>query len=158
MALLSSATAIMRLCLLLEKHGGCLCTSSLLQCPSCWRLRVEIWLQSPCSQPQLRDTWPSTYWQLLTSLSYLASFLSKASSKQSSQGMVSSDTSTCLVNSEWRTISGLRVVLTTCLGNLRWHSRSICNCQPFASPTCLPSGSFGLLSGLDKVDGYLGGF
>ncbi len=68
----------------------------------------------------------------LTSSSYLASFLSKASSRRSSQGTVSSNRTTCLVDSDKRTTSGLKVVVTMWLGNLSCCSRSTNSCQSLA--------------------------
>ncbi len=68
----------------------------------------------------------------LTSPSYLASFLSKASSRRSSQGTVSSNRTTCLVDSDKRTMSGLKVVVTMWLGNLSCCSRSTNSCQSLA--------------------------
>ncbi len=68
----------------------------------------------------------------LTSPSYLASFFSKASSRRSSQGTVSSNRTTCLVDSDKRTTSGLKVVVTMWLGNLSCCSGSTNSCQSLA--------------------------
>jgi len=46
------------------------------------------------------------FWQLLTSPAYLESILSKASSKRSSHGTVSSSSTTCFVVSDTRTMCG----------------------------------------------------
>ena len=53
-----------------------------------------------------------------TSPSCLASFLSKASSRRSSQGTGSSNRTTSLVDSDKRTASGLKLVVTMWLGLL----------------------------------------
>ena len=71
-------------------------------------------------------------WQSLTSPAYLESFLSKASSKQSSHGTVSSSSTACLVDSDTRTMSDRRVVTAIWLGNFSWCSRSTNNCQSLA--------------------------
>src|SRR4029434_3185474 len=63
-------------------------------------------------------------WQSLTSPASLESFLSKASSKRSSHGTVSSSSTAFLVDSDTRTMSGRRVVTAIWLGDFR--SRSQC--------------------------------
>ncbi|XP_061880329.1 zinc finger protein 569-like [Entelurus aequoreus] len=64
-----------------------------------------------------------THWTSLTSPAYLESFLSKASSRRSSHGTVSSCSTACFVDSDTRTMSGRRVVAIW-LGNFHWFSRS----------------------------------
>ena len=78
-----------------------------------------------------------------TKLPYLARFLSFASSMRSSQGTVSSSRTTCFVESENRTMSGLRVVSTMCSGNLSCFPRSAFICQSDAVPRS-PAAPLGL--------------
>lgn len=100
-------------------------------------------------------------WQLLTNSSYLASFLSKASSKRYSQGTVSFNSTACLVDSDRRTISSPRVVAAMWLGNFSCHSRSTNSCQSPAvarmPADVLAVDIFGCLPPSDEADGSLGG-
>ena len=64
--------------------------------------------------------------------SYLALFLSNASSIRSSQGTVNSSSITCLVDSDMRTKSGLSVVTVMVSGNLSCLPRSTFRCQSLA--------------------------
>lgn len=68
-------------------------------------------------------------WHLPAGSSYLGLFLSKASSIQSSLGIVSSSKTTCLVVSDIRTVSGLSVVSTMFSGNLSCLPRWTFSCQ-----------------------------
>ncbi|KAJ7993249.1 hypothetical protein DPEC_G00270490 [Dallia pectoralis] len=96
----------------------------------------------------------------LTSPSYLASFLSKAFSRRSSQGTVSSNRTTCLLASEKRTTSGLKVVVSMWLGNLSCCSRSTNSCQSLAvarRPADVFAAGFGCSPALMKVMACLDG-
>jgi len=108
-------------------------------------------LQIPYIQPPLGGwrhlTLHLAFWQLLTSPVYLESFLSKASSKQSSHGSVSSSSTTCFVVSHTRTISLL-------LGNFSCHLRSTKCCQSLTEvrmPADLLLAGIGCSPSLTKV-------
>ena len=78
-------------------------------------------------------------WQSLTSPVYLESFLSKASSRRSSHGTVSSSSTACLVDSDTKIMSRHRVVTAIWLVNFSWCSRSTSNCQLQTSGTWIPA-------------------
>ncbi len=60
---------------------------------------------------------------------FLARFLSLASSIRSSQGTVSSSMISCFKTSEVTIMSGRRLVVAMCWGNLSCFPRSTCSCQ-----------------------------
>lgn len=66
---------------------------------------------------------------LSTSSWYFSSFLSKASSKFSSQGTVSSSIMTCLETVDQTNKSGRRDDVVICTGIFNWFPRSTLNCQ-----------------------------
>ena len=119
-------------------------------------------LQTPASN-LLRET-PCSPTSLLTvrgtSPASLDSFLSKASSRRSSHGTVSSSSTTCLLDSDTRTMSGRRVVTAMWPAKLQLmlkiHQQLPVFCRGKDSCTC-SSGKGLLLPSSDKGDGFLGG-
>ena len=90
----------------------------------------------------------------------MESFVSKASSRRSSHGTVSTSSTACLVDSDTRTMPGRRVVTAMWLGNLSCRSRSTSSCQSLAEvrmpADVLPAGvacSPALTKAMDFLEG-----
>lgn len=104
----------------------------------------------------LTSNWPANHpWGCTVSSipcfpSYLALFLSKASSIHFSEETVNSCRTTCLVDCETRTLSGLNVVTAMVSGNLSCFRRSTFSCQSCAVARG-PPGRLGRCCGFSPV-------